>query len=841
MAKTKPPLDDLVKSINKKYGEGTLLAADQAVSLATIERLPSRILSLDLQSGGGFPRGRISMLKGDFSTGKSVVCLMTAAEAQRTCRHCGTPFEAVSFYGEVTSFACDCGKNDPMRVVWLDSEHSFDSSWARKWGVDTSLIYVIETEYAEQAIDVADACIRSKKCDLLVVDSIAALTPGVEVEESVSEDSLVFIRDRVDGHVMHVSIERAHKLYEASKDQWETLAYTDEDGFCWRLVTSVWRPKNRAGRKLFEVKTSYGKSLKVTGDHSVYRLRLGEIYRNEANTQVRDGTLELVKGSSLEVGDYLLALRDPPLPDHVDSWDLFKHQYVKGNVYNQCHLAHPSLLEFINREPEFSRDRSRFRVGAYGPHVPLRYYRPLGHLESISDESLLYYMGAKACAKVKIPAERIAYLIGAFLGDGYINQDQIIIYVGNVRHEKILNRIKSDLEGFISPEPELRSSKGRSDFILYIGCRPLGVSFSFMFGKVGAKTKRFPMDAWNWPERAQRSLIEGWLDTDGHIVPDVQRAMITTTSKEMALDGVALLANLGVDAGIQKRFSSESVLKDGRTITSGYAYIVTFSMRAFKGDNAGHNGRRNPSVKVPFGLPVKVTSIKEIETGPVYDMEVEGASNFVANGILVHNSSEKWQMGVLARLINKALRKWTSGLNSYGLLESTKCTILLINQLRVSFGGYHPTITSPGGRGLDFFESLEVRFKKNAPIEEPGSKRPIGISVEFSFKKNKTAPLGQGGLFSLYFVPVPGRYTVGSTDIDAQVLQLASFWGLIKKGGAWYTFPNGMKAKGKEAAASVLKDSPELLESLTETIIEKELVWQETGELGLDVEEDEEA
>jgi len=383
MAKSKAapssPLEALVKSINTKYGAGTLLTADKATSLV-IDRLPSRILSLDLQIGGGFPRGRISMLKGDFSTGKSAVAMLATAEAQRSCRHCGTPFEAVSFYGEVTTFDCECKKNDPMRPVWLDAEHSFDSSWAKKWGVDPSRLHVLETEYAEQAIDVADACIRSKQCDLLVADSIAAFTPGVEVEES----------------------------------------------------------------------------------------------------------------------------------------------------------------------------------------------------------------------------------------------------------------------------------------------------------------------------------------------------------------------------------------------------------------------------------------------------------------------SEKWQMGVLARLMGKALRKWTSGLNSYGLLGQTKCTIILINQMRISFGGYHPTTTSPGGRGLDFFESLEVRFKKNAPIEEPGSKRPIGISVEFVIKKNKTAPLGTGGLFSLYFVPVPGRYNIGSTDIDAQVLQLAAFWGLIKKGGAWYTFPNDTKVKGKEAAAAVLKDNPLLLEELQKIIMERELVWQETGELEID-------
>jgi len=363
-------LDEIIAGVNKQYGKGTLLRANEAKSLV-MSRIPTGIFDLDVKLGGGLPRGRITTLKGDFSTGKSAITIKTAGQAQRHCRICGKQFEYVDMLGEVHSTDCFCGKREPMRVVMLDAEHSFDPNWAEKWGVDVENTYVIQTEYAEQAIDVADACIRSHECDFLIVDSIAALTPSVEIEES----------------------------------------------------------------------------------------------------------------------------------------------------------------------------------------------------------------------------------------------------------------------------------------------------------------------------------------------------------------------------------------------------------------------------------------------------------------------AEKWQMGVMARLMNKALRKWTSAINSYGMESNQACTIALINQMRVNLGGYHPTPTSPGGRGIDFFQSAEVRFKKVDYITTKGSDRPLGIEVEFVVKKNKTWPILPGGKFKMYFVGTRGSYSVGDTNNDEQVLRAAAYWNLVDKTGSWYTFPNGEKAQGDVNAAKILRTDPDLLRDLEDLVKERELSW----------------
>lgn len=177
-------LKDLMKSINKRYGDSCFVQASNSEKLNTRKRIETGIMSFDLALGGGVPLGTIITLKGEFSSGKSALAHRIGASFQRTCRNCGNPRviwnEALQDGAEVQC----CDDPQPMRVVWFDAEGSYQNSWASRLGMDSDNTYVIRTEFAEQGIDVADAVIRSGECDLLVVDSVAALTPSVEIEES---------------------------------------------------------------------------------------------------------------------------------------------------------------------------------------------------------------------------------------------------------------------------------------------------------------------------------------------------------------------------------------------------------------------------------------------------------------------------------------------------------------------------------------------------------------------------------------------------------------------------------------------------------------------------------
>jgi len=198
----------------------------------------------------------------------------------------------------------------------------------------------------------------------------------------------------------------------------------------------------------------------------------------------------------------------------------------------------------------------------------------------------------------------------------------------------------------------------------------------------------------------------------------------------------------------------------------------------------------------------------------------------------IEESAEKWQVGVSARLMNKALRKWTSGLNAPGLLAQTKCTMLLVNQMRLDISGFKPKLTSPGGKGLDHYESIELRFRQDDMVFDPVTERPIGSDVEFTLKKNKTAPMSNGGRFKLFYGNSPSLgYSVGDTDTDEQILRLAAYWGLIEKSGSWLSLPGSEKKfQGMANFTQFVKENTLVLEGLAEKITERELLWMETGE-----------
>ena len=176
--------DKLIDQINKTYKSVTIVRAADSKLLADVQRIRTGVLSFDIAIGGGVPRGRIIQLLGHESSGKSALALRIAGAFQRHCRNCSRPMFRWDEVLRVAKPRTCCKNPEPCRVVWLDIERSWTNRWAENLTVDTSKAYLVRADYAEQAIDVADEVIRSGDCDLLVVDSVAALTPAAEIELS---------------------------------------------------------------------------------------------------------------------------------------------------------------------------------------------------------------------------------------------------------------------------------------------------------------------------------------------------------------------------------------------------------------------------------------------------------------------------------------------------------------------------------------------------------------------------------------------------------------------------------------------------------------------------------
>jgi recombination protein RecA len=161
-------LETTLANLNKKYGDGSVMKLGEATRMQ-VESIPTGSLSLDIALGvGGVPRGRIVEIYGPESSGKTTVCLHAIAEAQRRGGLCG----------------------------FIDVEHALDPAYAAKIGVDINNLYVSQPDTGEQALEIAEALVRSGAMDVVVVDSVAALVPRAEIEGEMG-DSHVGLQARL--------------------------------------------------------------------------------------------------------------------------------------------------------------------------------------------------------------------------------------------------------------------------------------------------------------------------------------------------------------------------------------------------------------------------------------------------------------------------------------------------------------------------------------------------------------------------------------------------------------------------------------------------------------------
>jgi recombination protein RecA len=161
-------LDMALAQIDKQFGKGSIMRMGEKGSMA-IETVQTGALSLDLALGvGGLPRGRVVEIFGPESSGKSTLAMHVVAEAQRNGGIC----------------------------AYIDAEHAMDPVYAKAIGVDIDQLLISQPDTGEQALEIADMLVRSGAIDVLVVDSVAALTPRAEIEGEMG-DSHVGLQARL--------------------------------------------------------------------------------------------------------------------------------------------------------------------------------------------------------------------------------------------------------------------------------------------------------------------------------------------------------------------------------------------------------------------------------------------------------------------------------------------------------------------------------------------------------------------------------------------------------------------------------------------------------------------
>jgi recombination protein RecA len=153
-------LDAALSQIERAFGKGSIMRLGKNVKVAEVETIPTGSLGLDIALGvGGLPRGRVVEIYGPESSGKTTLTLHVIAEAQKR--------------GGVCAF--------------VDAEHALDPVYARKLGVNLEDLLISQPDTGEQALEITDTLVRSGAIDVLVIDSVAALTPRAEIEGEMGD------------------------------------------------------------------------------------------------------------------------------------------------------------------------------------------------------------------------------------------------------------------------------------------------------------------------------------------------------------------------------------------------------------------------------------------------------------------------------------------------------------------------------------------------------------------------------------------------------------------------------------------------------------------------------
>ncbi|MCD5385143.1 recombinase RecA [Candidatus Gracilibacteria bacterium] len=155
-------LNNALAMIEKQFGKGSIMKLGDDNARQKIETFSSGSLGLDMALGGGYAKGRIVEIYGPESSGKTTLTLHSIAECQKA--------------GGVAAF--------------IDAEHALDPEYAKKIGVDIDNLLISQPDYGEQALEIVDALVRSGAVDLIIVDSVAALTPKTEIEGDMGDSHM---------------------------------------------------------------------------------------------------------------------------------------------------------------------------------------------------------------------------------------------------------------------------------------------------------------------------------------------------------------------------------------------------------------------------------------------------------------------------------------------------------------------------------------------------------------------------------------------------------------------------------------------------------------------------
>jgi recombination protein RecA len=306
--------------MDKQFGKGSVLMLGSRAALP-VETITTGSISIDNALGvGGFPRGRVIEVFGPESSGKTTLALHVIAEAQRQ--------------GGVAAF--------------IDAEHALDPSYASKLGVDTENLIVSQPDYGEQALEIAQALVNSQAIDVIVVDSVAALTPKAEVEGEMG-DSHMGLQARMMSQALRkltASVSRANTCLIFINQLREKIGVmfgnpeTTTGGRALKFFASV-RVEVRRATAIKDGETITGNRTKI------------KVVKNKVAAPFREVEVDILYGQGISrEGDALDMGAQRGILEKSGSWYSFKGERIGQGRENarQTLMERPELREAIEKE-----------------------------------------------------------------------------------------------------------------------------------------------------------------------------------------------------------------------------------------------------------------------------------------------------------------------------------------------------------------------------------------------------------------------------------------------------------------------------------------------------------
>lgn len=315
-------LEMAIAQIEKDHGAGAIQRlGDNTVASAGIQAIPSGSLSLDMALGiGGIPKGRIVEVYGPESGGKTTLCLHTVAEVQKEGGFAG----------------------------FIDAEHALDPAYAKNIGVDVDNLYVSQPDSGEQALEIVETMVRSGAFDIIVVDSVAALTPQAEIDGSMG-DSHVGLQARLMSQALR-------KLTAVISKSNCTVIFINQ--LREKVGIMFGNPETTTGGRALKFYSSVrievrkSDAIKVSGEYVGNRVK-AKIVKNKVAAPFKVAEFDIMFGTGISVaGDILDIATEKGIIKKSGAWYAYNEQKIgQGREQAKQYLiCNPQIAEAIKKQ-----------------------------------------------------------------------------------------------------------------------------------------------------------------------------------------------------------------------------------------------------------------------------------------------------------------------------------------------------------------------------------------------------------------------------------------------------------------------------------------------------------